>query len=489
MEQSSAINIDYKSIGLKSGLEIHQQLDTGKLFCRCPSILRQDKPDFTVKRKIHAVAGETGEIDVAAAYEMEREREFIYEGYNDTTCEIELDEAPPREIDKEALHIALRIAKLLNADILPVAQVMRKTVVDGSNTSGFQRTVLIARNGHVETEYGPVRIDTVALEEDAARISGTEGKEAKYRLDRLGIPLIEIATAPDMNNPEQVKQVALHIGDVLRACKVKRGIGTIRQDVNVSIKGHDRVELKGVQEPKLITKSIESEIQRQQEDIRQGKTKGEVRKANPDGTTSFQRPMPGAARMYPETDLPLIRITREMIISAGKELPKTRKEIAQELKVQGLSDEMIKLVIESDKLALYKSLVAFYKNPNLIAKLILVYPVQIGKKMNLKDEEIEAILTEDIFEHLLAGIKSGEIQEADIHQVIENLLAGKELKEAMKIEKAKTEDIEEAVLNIIKEKPGLSENAYMGLVMQKFKGRLTGGDAMRIIKKLINKKN
>src|SRR3989344_4256635 len=193
------MDLDYEKIGLKSGLELHQQLDTKKLFCNCPSVLRKDEPDFSVKRRLHVVAGESGEIDVAARHEASLGKEFSYEGY-DTTCLVELDECPPYEINQEALQIAIQIALLLNATILPLTQIVRKTVVDGSNTSGFQRTVLIARDGFVETSYGKVGIDTICLEEDSARKISEDNKKIIYRLDRLGIPLIEIATAPDIKN-------------------------------------------------------------------------------------------------------------------------------------------------------------------------------------------------------------------------------------------------------------------------------------------------
>src|SRR3989344_2027044 len=181
--------IDYNKIGLKVGLEIHQQLDTGKLFCHCPSLLRKDEPDFTVKRKLHAVAGETGEIDAAVLHQTSLKKNFVYEGY-DTTCLVELDEEPPKEINKDALKIAIQVAILLNAKIFPISQIIRKTVVDGSNTSGFQRTVLIARGGFIETNYGKVGIESICLEEDSARTIEKNGGEIIYRLDRLGIPLI-----------------------------------------------------------------------------------------------------------------------------------------------------------------------------------------------------------------------------------------------------------------------------------------------------------
>ena len=288
-----------KEIKIKAGLEIHQQLDTGKLFCHCPSVLRNDEADFEIKRKLHAIAGELGEVDEAVKHEASLDREFIYQGYSGTNCLVELDEEPPEMINQEALNIGLQISLLLNCEILPVTQIMRKTVIDGSNTGGFQRTVLIAQNGFIETLKGKVRIATLALEEDAARIISREKDKTIYRLDRLGIPLIEIATEADINSGEQAKEVALALGDILRACNVKRGIGTIRQDVNVSVNNHKRVEIKGFQDVKMFLPTIEKEISRQLKEIKEKKLIGEVRKANSDGTTEFLRPMPGAARMYP----------------------------------------------------------------------------------------------------------------------------------------------------------------------------------------------
>src|SRR3989338_11650791 len=156
--------MDYAKLKLKAGLEIHQQLETNKLFCNCPSFLRKDSPDFEIKRKLHKVAGETGEVDIAVEHEASLDKQFTYQGYNDTTCLIELDESPPLEINQEAVEITLQISELLNCEIYQVAQIMRKTVIDGSNTSGFQRTVLIAHDGFIETSFGKVGIETLALE-------------------------------------------------------------------------------------------------------------------------------------------------------------------------------------------------------------------------------------------------------------------------------------------------------------------------------------
>lgn len=125
----SSGEMDYGKIGLKCGLEIHQQLDTGKLFCCCPSVLRKDNPEFIVMRRLHEIAGDTGEVDEAVKYHASLDREFFYQGYN-TTCLVELDESPPEQINQEALKIAVQISLLLNAKIFPITQIMRKTVVD-----------------------------------------------------------------------------------------------------------------------------------------------------------------------------------------------------------------------------------------------------------------------------------------------------------------------------------------------------------------------
>ena len=369
------MELDYEKLKFKSGLEIHQQIDTKKLFCDCPSVLRNDEPDLIATRKLHAVAGEKGEVDVAAQYQAALKKEFIYEFYKDNNCLIELDEEPPHVINQEALKIALQVAFLLNCKIIPLTQIMRKTVIDGSNTSGFQRTVLIARDGFIETSYGKVGIDTLCLEEDSARKISDDNGKIIYRLDRLGIPLIEIATAPDIKSPEQAKECALHIGEILRSCKVKRGIGTIRQDVNVSIKNEKRVELKGVQDMKIFVKIIENEVLRQKKLSDAGKpTSSEVRNALPTGLTEFIRPMPGADRMYPETDLFLLKISREFINEIKKELPKLKSEIEGELNKTGLSQEMIKLLLNQNKVEEFTDLLKIYENPNFIAKMILLFP-------------------------------------------------------------------------------------------------------------------
>lgn len=477
--------IDYRAVGLKVGLEIHVQLNTGrKLFCNCSPVIRNDEPHFRVVRRLRPSMSELGEVDPAAIWEFRKHRTFIYEGYYDTTCLVELDEEPPHDPDPESLEVALAVAMMFNAKIFDEVYVMRKTVIDGSNTSGFQRTMLIAHDGLAKFFDYKVPIQTIALEEDAARKIEEKGDTVVYRLDRLGIPLIEISTGILTYSPQEVMEVAYYIGHSIKMTgKAKRGLGTVRQDVNVSIEGGAKTEIKGVPDLSLIPRVIEYEVQRQlnllairDELIKRGvkeewfikdfvdvtdifsstksnlirrvldgggkviaiKTPGlrgilgrevqpnrrfgteladrvrvwtslsglihsdelpgygitaeevskvssrlgidsfillagindrdlndavdviidrikealhgvpeETRAANPDGTNKFMRPRPGAARMYPETDLRPIRVTPEMIEKAKLLIPEPIESRVSRYVSYGMSRELAMQVIRS----------------------------------------------------------------------------------------------------------------------------------------------
>lgn len=256
--------MDYDKLGLKMGLEVHQQLNTDeKLFCPCSCELTDKKPDYKVLRNLRPTQSELGKVDRAAFEESRRKLQFIYEAYKNETCLVEVDEEPPHPLNREAVKISLIVASLLNMNVVDELHTMRKQVIDGSNTGGFQRTGLVATNGYKDTEYGRVIIENLCLEEDAARRIGQKKGNVVFRLDRLGIPLIEITTDPSMKHPDQAREVAYQIGQVLRSTKVKRGLGTIRQDLNISIREGARVELKGVQDLDLMAQMVENEVKRQ----------------------------------------------------------------------------------------------------------------------------------------------------------------------------------------------------------------------------------
>ena len=265
--------LDPEGLGFMCGIEVHQQLATGKLHSRQPGELHditidtlpEDWPKY--HRKLRSSSGEGGAVDVAARFEERRNRSFVY-CQSPNAGLIELDEQPPLPHDIDALDISLTVSGMLDAHPVPLLQTMRKTVVDGSNTSGFQRTTLVATSGVLETESGPVGIDVLCLEEDSARKLTSEltsdGEVVTWNLDRLGIPLIEIATAPDIKTPDHAKQTSIALGRTLRDTRrVKRGLGSIRQDLNVSIMCGDRVEIKGCQDLEWIPKIIRCEMARQ----------------------------------------------------------------------------------------------------------------------------------------------------------------------------------------------------------------------------------
>ncbi|MFW5977434.1 MAG: Glu-tRNA(Gln) amidotransferase subunit GatE, partial [Candidatus Nanoarchaeia archaeon] len=255
---------DITDLKLTCGLEIHQQLQGEKLFCNCPTTIRDDKPDRIVQRLLRASAGESGTIDAAAQAEMNKKKTFLYEAYDDTTCLVELDEEPPQSPNIKAVMAAQQMAAFLNAALVDQIRFMRKTVVDGSNTSGFQRTALVGTNGSLLVDGQPIGVETVCIEEDSCKRVETKDNQQVYNLSRLGIPLIEIATAPDIHTPQLAQATAQSLGLLLRSLpNVKRGLGTIRQDVNVSIAKGVRVELKGAQDLKLIPTLVEYEMLRQ----------------------------------------------------------------------------------------------------------------------------------------------------------------------------------------------------------------------------------
>ena len=247
---------------LKIGLEVHVQLSTGKLFCRC-QVESDGREGNQIRRRLKPTSGESGEIDRAALYEEERSRSFLYTCPSNT-CLVEYDEEPPHELDANALKTAVEIAGSMHCKIIGKIECMRKIVIDGSNTSGFQRTMLIASDGYVETSKGRVGIISVCLEEDSARKTESNGDEVSYSLGRLGIPLVEIATSPDIVDPEHAAETARIIGmHAILTGNTRHDSDSIRQDVNMSM-GHGRVEIKGVSKLSVIKDALEAEVERQE---------------------------------------------------------------------------------------------------------------------------------------------------------------------------------------------------------------------------------
>ncbi len=606
--------LDYSQLGLRAGLEVHQQLDTKtKLFCSCPTAIRDDKADVVVKRRLRASAGETGELDVAAAYEQLRGKYFIYHAYNDTTCAVELDEEPIHGLNREALEICLQAALMLKAKPVDRAMVMRKTVVDGSNTSGFQRTALVARNGSIELLSGRVGIGTVCVEEESAKIVERSADYDVYNLSRLGIPLVEIATEADIKSPEQLREVAEYLGMVLRSTgKVKRGLGTIRQDINVSIRDGARVEIKGAQELKMLSKFVEYEALRQtnlvgiSKDLAKrkaevegaivnvtdafkasdsklvksaisnggvifgtklshfkglvgkevqperrlgtefsdyakafGRVEGilhsdelpkygitekeaeavsrklgcgvsdafvlvaaaeekagaalkavvarakqaikgvpkEVRKANPNGTTSFLRPMPGSARMYPETDAKPVEV-----ITEGVKLPQLITEKAGSYEALGISADLAHTLIREGAEQFFEQMIEEFSNVNksFIAEVIVSYAKEMERReldhTRISDEHIKSVFS---------ALNDSSIAKESVMEALADVAAGKSL-DIEKYRIMSDSELEKELKKIVSENKGLRLNALIGKAMDKLRGKASGQKIVETLKRINN---
>ena len=541
-----------KKVKVKIGLEIHQQLNTRKLFCRCEGGISEDKPDYIIERVFSLSESEMREYDIAARMELMKGKKIVYECYHKYNCLIDIDEEPPIGPNEDALLEALKIALALNMDIPDELHVMRKIIIDGSLPSGFQRTILVGRNGYIEVNGKRVGIATLCLEEESGRKVYEDNEKIVFRLDRLGIPLIEISTKPDIDSPELAMEVAKYLGLLLRSFNVRRGLGTIRQDINVSIEGGARIELKGVQDLRDIPKIIEYEIIRQYNainfiskklkkikisdimditnlftntssklikslikkgyrifcfkienakglfsfKIQPNKTFGkevaeyvatysyvkgiihrdelpnygitseevkqienvlkvreednfiifacrsedkdfiynliierlnhykqgvfpEVRKINEDCTSTYLRPLPTKARMYPETDIPPIRIDRELLEKAKKEMPilfwekhsLLEKYIKEKKKVE-------KIILDGYDDLLLELLEKYKEYANIIVKYFYDLSKRLNKKLDIRDADI-----------IMNAFVSGKIEKEAIELIVKEYKMGENINE------------------------------------------------------------
>lgn len=624
---------DYQKLGLRVGFEIHQELDTHKLFCNCPSKLRDEEAPLKVKRRLRPTQSEMGEVDRAALAESLKDKGFLYQTYPDSVCLVELDEEPPHPINEEALEIALQIALLLNAKPVDEAHAMRKIVIDGSNTCGFQRTVLVATDGKVEINGKSFRIPTICLEEDAARKVGESSEHVDYRLDRLGIPLVEIATGPDFSDPHTPAKAALYVGQLLRATgKAKRGIGTIRQDINISIAGGARQEIKGVQELALISTVIEREVQRQlalleiREELKRrgagaiggeavdvtdvfsntrsnvirkalgaggrvlavklpkfagiirkelqpgrrfgteladhaklyGKVGGifhtdelpgygisdeeakrlraamgaaeedavvfvagdkeramaalkavvnranqalggvpeETRRALPDGTTEYSRPLPGAARMYPETDIPPVVIFPGRIKKIKKKLPELPEEkVNRYIREYHLSSDLAGKIATSPNADLFEEIVETCHADPILVAVTVEETLKNLRREGVPTNNIRGHNLKQIFELVSKGVFSREAVPSILAALARNpALSAQSAAESLGLTRLSREEVEKIAENVVRSNYDLvktqGERAFgplMGYVMKEVRGRADGKLVSETLQKLIRK--
>ena len=617
---------DYDELGLVAGLEIHQQLDTEtKLFCACPTTLREPEAAAkTFRRYLHPTRSELGEIDEAAVEESRVGRQFEYLAY-DSTCLVEEDDEPPGRVDSEAIATTLEIAALLDMTVADQVHVMRKIVVDGSNTTGFQRTMLVASDGAIETDDGPVGIEDLMLEEESAKRIAETDSGVRYGLDRLGIPLVEIGTRPDIRTPEQAREAAERIGMLLRSTgKVKRGLGSIRQDVNVSIAEGARVEIKGVQSLDDIDDIVRNEVRRQVEllsivdeldardaavgepqdvsDVfadtdsgviggalggggkamavrlagfdglvgreiqpdrrlgtefadhaaRQGaggifhtdelpaygvteeevedlraavgaepddavalvaddpETAGlaieavveraeqalagvpeETRGANEDGTTEYLRPLPGAARMYPETDVPPV----EPDVSAIDTPELLTEKVERYQSEHGLDADLAEQVAYGQRMALFEEAVGMGVDPTLAAGTLESTVTELRRD----DVPVEN-LTDEQFRELFALLTDGELAKEGVPDLLTALaeqpdLSAQEAAEQEGLGSAGEDEVREEISAVVERnadqvaEEGMGAfSALMGECMGELRGKADGDVVSDVLREEIQKR-
>ncbi len=624
---NSMSEFSINNVGVKVGLEIHQQLATNKkLFCNC---VPTDTEEYSIKfqRKLRAAKSELGEYDPAALFEKSKSKSISYYANPESSCLVEQDEEPPHELDDDAKRISLIIASALKSEIFSEIYPMRKTVVDGSNTTGFQRTMLISQGGSYEVEGTTIGIQSICLEEDAAKNLGDEGIVRKFGLERLGIPLVEIATDPFEVEPQHIKKIALALGRILRSTKkVKRGLGSIRQDVNVSIKdGGVVIEVKGVQQLDQLEKVVEYEAKRQQglleiskelqkrdwvhdkendrkditelfskckskiiqnaikkehkifgisfkkmagmfgfspyEGIRLGKEIAELvrffgiggvfhsdelpnygvekidienlkevikineedaflilaatdekihvvinqiisriefiknngipidtRLATVNGETKFLRPRPGAARMYPETDIPPIIISKKELEKAKENIPKSWDESILELQTKyKINPQLAEQIFDSKYIELFENIFQKRTSKNGKADATFISSILCSTIPSLERKGLNSkLLKNEEIEKTFEMLDSGDITKESIDIIFENIMAGKSKTtlEAMKntsIEAVKESDLEEIIKKIVEKNQEIIKNQkeraigpLMGIAMKELRGKASG---------------
>ena len=610
------------------GIEIHQQLDTKKLFCDCDSNLTEEAAGG-IYRRLRPTTSEMGEVDRAALAQFMRGYGYRYQSCPCETCLVELDEEPPHEVNADALETTLIFSELVGASVIDEVQFMRKIVVDGSNTSGFQRTSLVAVDGSIDAIGKKVGILSVCLEEDACRKIETTADEVTWRTDRLGIPLIEVATAPDMRTPEEVLEVASRIGSLLRATKrVKRGLGTIREDLNISIPEGARIEIKGVQELRLLPDFVSNEVKRQKMLVRvrdilreRGtkpaavevvdateifkdcdakviaaalKDKGKVlavrlpgfagvmngdnktlrlgsemaqyartvgvkgifhsdelpnygieqsyvdrlreflgmtgefdafvicaasekkataalelavKRANtgiegvpeetrdplPDGTTRYSRPLPGAARMYPETDVPPTPIPAARLERIKNNLPEFPEQIeARLVKDYGINAQQAHQIVRQSRDDLFCQIASEFDLASVAATTFQ------NTFQELEHEGIDTDLFtyEDLYA-VFSGLKAGKFAKEAIPAILKEMAKGTDLEAAVKklglsaVDAGEAAAIIEKIVNeradFVREKGMGAIGGLMGPVMGALRGKIDGKQANELLTAAIKK--
>ncbi len=616
--------MDYQALGLKVGLEIHQQLLTHKLFCACASRLSDEDGGIRFQRRLRPTQSELGEVDAAAIEEARRHLTFVYEATSNS-CLVEADEEPPHHPNEEALDIALEISLLLGAKPVREVDFMRKLVIDGSNTAGFQRSALVSLDGAIQVNGKRIGVPTILLEEDAARKVGEKAEEIFYRLDRLGIPLAEVSTTPDIASPEEAREVAVAIGSLLRATrKVIRGIGTIREDLNVSIRGGARNEIKGVQDLRLIETFVTKEVERQRMLIEVAKelerrgggavpnegtdltahfvssqskvvqtalkkggkvyawplpkfggllkgklgpelaaharvagvggifhsdelpaygvtqaevdavrgalrlgdpdafvlvadegakclhaieemlpraayaVKGvpeETRDPRPDGTSVYSRPLPGKARMYPETDVPPLRVHEDRLRRIQEHLPeRPEAAVARLAREYRIHEQQARQLVQEGWDDTFETIAKEFEEATLVATVLLYHYPELRRE----GLDVDAI-PEDHLRELFSLLRAGRFAKEAMPDLLREMArAGGRASDALQtigvqgLSLAEVERVVDEVLDasadLVRSRGAAAEKGIMGRAMEKLRGRADGKLVSQVVHDRLQKR-
>lgn len=608
------------------GLEIHQQLSCStKLFCSCPPLKSEELPN-RFERRLRPAQSETGRIDPAAIFEYSKGKSNMYFWSPESSCLVEADEEPPHPLSAEALDSALLVAKTLGSNVVDEVHVMRKIVIDGSNTAGFQRTTVVGFGGGFTVEGTRVGVQSITVEEDAARIIGEDEASRHFALDRLGVALVEVALEPVRGEPEFVGKVALHLGRVLRSTgRVARGLGTIRQDMNISLRGGKVIEVKGVQKLNLLPKVVDYERRRQlglirvseklrgrgvrrvdcqakdvtdllsgsdskivrqriseggrvvaimatglagvlgwepypgmrlgkevaevarvnglggvihsDEFLAQGVSKleesllrdatgagiddalvllagpaevvsrcipplsarlreapsgvpAETRAATEYGETRYMRPRPGSQRMYPETDIPNILVTKDRLALLARQVPEDwEHRVARLASSYSLSSDLALKLYDSESDAAFEALSEELKlEPSVVASVMVDVPARLGR-----EGVSESALSLKVITEVLKEVAAGRVAKEAVPDILK--VVGKEgtpVEEA--IHKLGLEAVDDSMVNsvideliarqsaLVAERGESAFSPIMGEVMKELRGKADGATVGRILK-------
>ena len=620
---------DYASVGLKCGLEVHQQLLTKrKLFCRCPAGRYSGEYDAEILRHMRPTLSELGEYDGTALMEKKTRKNIYYRIHHSTVCTYEFDDTPPFLIDPEALDISLEVSLLLRLNVVGELHIARKQYLDGSIPTGFQRTAIIGVTGWIPYKDRRVGIRQLSIEEDSCREVSDEGHDRFYLTDRLGMPLIEVVTEPDMCTPEECAEVCQIIRMLCRSTgHVRTGYGAAREDVNVSVRGGTRVEIKGVPRIPRIPRLIYNEAMRQcalldiRHELKQrgvtpqsfvysthdvtralskcpyepvraalaaGKrvkcvvlngfagllnhptqehttfatefsdrvrvvaclsdlpnivhsdtaaeflpardwkqirkrtdtgvndalvlvwgceadvqtacneialrareaTEGvpsDTRQALRDGTTGFERVLPGAERMYPDTDLPPIEVAPGRLDRIRNELPEFLWDRQARLRDLGLSEATIGMICMSRRADLFDRITQELKTPPKFAVTVLFEQL---KALRRADCDVASLTDDDLFA-IFAAVADGRLTREGVPELLKRLLTPAEegaeppQAEALLAELGTGAIADDVLKPAIKEEiakvaerrfatPAKKHRFLMGELMHRFVGRLGG---------------